>query len=235
MPVAHVNDIDLYYEVHGDGATVLLIPGTGVDCDFLRGMIDDLATSFRVVAFDPRGAGKSDKPDVPYTIEGMAEDAAGLLHQLNIERATMIGCSMGGRIALALALGHPDLVERLALVGSSAWTPPDRFLSRRWIVMHVLAKIPTPRAFDPQPKYAWKRQSDASAECDLRARLGEIEVPTLIVQGTGDHIVAFSGGEELARGIAGSRLVPVPGSHRDIFTTLAGRTVQEIKQFMAVR
>jgi pimeloyl-ACP methyl ester carboxylesterase len=104
MPSVRVNDIELYFEVHGEGSPLLLIPGLGVDVRFFRGIIDDLATSCRVVAFDPRGAGRSDKPDVPYSIDGMADDAAALLDHLDIERTSVLGCSMGGRTALMLAL-----------------------------------------------------------------------------------------------------------------------------------
>ena len=74
MPSVRVNDIELYYEVHGEGSPLLLIPGLGVDVNFFRGIIDDLARSCRVVVFDPRGAGRSDKPDIPYSIDGMAKD-----------------------------------------------------------------------------------------------------------------------------------------------------------------
>ena len=90
------------------------------------GIIDDLARSCRVVVFDPRGAGRSDKPDIPYSIDGMAKDAAALLGHLDIERTTVLGCSMGGRTALMLALDHRALVDRLVLAASSAFVPPDR-------------------------------------------------------------------------------------------------------------
>ena len=85
VPTTHVNDIDLYYEVAGEGASVLLIPGLGVDVNYFRGIIDALSSRHRVLAFDPRGAGRSDKPDEPYTIEGMADDAAALLAHLGID------------------------------------------------------------------------------------------------------------------------------------------------------
>ena len=85
MPSVRVNDIELYYEVQGDGSPLLLVPGLGVDIRFFRGIIDDLSASCRVVAFDPRGAGRSGKPDVPYSIDGMAGDAAALLDHLDID------------------------------------------------------------------------------------------------------------------------------------------------------
>jgi pimeloyl-ACP methyl ester carboxylesterase len=233
VPHTRVNDIELYYEVHGEGEPLLLIPGLGVDVPYFRGIIDDLATSCRVVAFDPRGAGQSDKPDVPYSIDGMADDAAGLLEHLGIERTTVLGSSMGGRTALMLTLDHPGLVERLVLAASSAYVPPDRPFTRRWLIMDVLSKIPVPKRIDAQPKYAWRRQREASAGFDCRARLGEIDVPTLVVHGTDDHIVPFVLGEETAHKIPEARLVTVPGGHRALFSTHADRLVGETKSFMA--
>lgn len=233
MPRVRVNDIELYYEEQGEGAPLILIPGLGVDVRFFRRIIDDLATSCRVVAFDPRGAGESDKPDVPYSIDGMADDAVGILDHLGIERATLLGCSMGGRTALMLTLDHPDRVERLVLAATSAYVPPDRLFSRRWLIMDVMAQIPVPKRIDPQPRYAWNRQREASRGFDCTARLGEISAPTLVVHGTGDHIVPFALGQKMAQLIPGARLVTVSGSHRALFVTHAGLLVEETKKFMA--
>ena len=231
MPSVRVDDIELYYEVHGEGPPLLLVPGLGVDVDFFRAIIDDLATSYRVVAFDPRGAGRSDKPDIPYSIDGMADDAVGLLDHLGIDRATVLGCSMGGRTALMLALDHPNLVDRLVLAASSAFVPPDRLFTRRWLIMDVLSHIPVPKSIDPQPRYAWRRQRDASRGFDCSDRLGEIDMPTLVVHGTDDHIVPFALGKKMADGIPGARLVTVSGGHRALFTSHAGLLVEEVSRF----
>jgi pimeloyl-ACP methyl ester carboxylesterase len=232
VPGVRVNDIELYYEVHGEGSPLLLIPGLGVDIRFFRGIIADLATSCRVVAFDPRGAGRSDKPDVPYSIDGMANDAAALLDHLGIDRTTVLGCSMGGRTALMLALDHRSLVDRLVLAASSAFVPADRLFTRRWLIMDVISRIPIPKSIDPQPRYAWRRQRQASIGFDCSDRLGEIDVPTLVVHGTEDHIVPFSLGPEMAGRIPDARLVTVPGGHRALFTRHADLLVEEVRGFM---
>lgn len=232
MPSVRVNDIELYYEVQGEGSPLLLIPGLGVDVRFFRGIIDDLSSSCRVVAFDPRGAGRSGKPDIPYSIDGMADDAAALLDHLGIGRAAVLGCSMGGRTALMLALDHRSRVDRLVLAATSAYVPPDRLFSRRWLIMDVLAQIPTPKSVDPQPRYAWRRQRAASVGFDVTSRLGELDVPTLVLHATEDHIVPFSLGEKTARRIPGARLVTVPGGHRALFRTHADRLTAEVRGFM---
>jgi pimeloyl-ACP methyl ester carboxylesterase len=233
VPSVRVNDIELYYEVQGDGSPLLLVPGLGVDVTFFRGIIDDLSASCRVVAFDPRGAGRSGKPDIPYSIGGMASDAAALLDHLGIERTTVLGCSMGGRTALLLALDHRGLVDRLVLAATSAYVPSDRLFTRRWLIMDVLSQIPVPKRVDPQPRYAWRRQRAASVGFDVTSRLAEIDVPTLVVHATEDHIVPFSLGQKMAGRIAGARLVTVPGGHRALFTSDAERLVEEVRSFMA--
>jgi len=233
VPSAHVNDIDLYYEIHGDGPVVLLIPGLGVDVNYFAHIIRNLAATCRVVAFDPRGAGQSDKPDVPYTIEGMAEDAVGLLEFLGLDKVTVVGTSMGGRTALIIALDHADLVERLVLVATSARVPPVQRFTRRWLIMDVLARLPFPKGEDAQPRYAWERQRDASVGFDCTDRLGEIKMPTLVVHGTTDHIVPFPLGKDMAGRIADARLVSVPGGHRALFIGQGHRLAEEIEHFIA--
>src|ERR1700682_6342451 len=93
-------------------------------------MINWCARPHRVLAFDTRGAARTDKPDAPYSIEMMAGDTNGLMEALGISDATVLGVSMGGRIALSLTLAHPERVARLVLVSTSAAEVPDTGLTR---------------------------------------------------------------------------------------------------------
>ena len=115
MPTVTVSDISIYYETHGEGEPLLLVMGYGGNCRWWNTQIPSLSQEYRVVAFDNRGAGRSDKPDVPYTIEMMAADTAGLLEALAIDAAHIYGVSMGGMIAQELTLRHPDKVISLIL------------------------------------------------------------------------------------------------------------------------
>lgn len=233
MPRVLLNDIHLYYEVHGEGPPVLWIPGLGVDVKYFAGLIGELATTCQVIGFDPRGAGESDKPDVPYSIGGMADDAVALLDSLDIGSATVVGCSMGGRVALHLALHHPRLVERLVLAATSARATENRVFSTRWLMMDVLPRIPLPKSVDPQPRYAWKRQRQAMDGVDCTERLGEIRVPTLVIHGTGDHLVPFECGQEIASGIPDARLVALPDGHQALFKKHGQEMIEEIKRFIS--
>ena len=120
MPTADANGIRIHYEVHGEGRPLLLILGLGGDVSENAALIDQLAVRSRVIAFDNRGAGRTDKPDAPYSIELMAADALGVRDALGVSRADVPGIFLGGRIALELALGHPERVERLIPVSTSA-------------------------------------------------------------------------------------------------------------------
>jgi pimeloyl-ACP methyl ester carboxylesterase len=229
MPRASINGIELYYKRHGSGPALLLIPGLGADTRLFAGLMGPLAATFQVIVFDPRGAGQSDKPPGPYTIEQMANDAVGVLDLLGIEQAVVVGYSMGGRVALSLALDHPARVRRLVLAATSASTPPTRVLSRRWFALEVLSRFPTPG--DRQPRWAWECQRRASATYDATARLSEIAVPTLILHGQRDHITPPTQAHQMHRAILGSTLVEVPGGHISLATRQRRRFLEEVSAF----
>jgi 3-oxoadipate enol-lactonase len=231
MARANVNGIDLYYEHHGSGPALLLVPGLGADTRLFGGVTGPLATRYQVIVFDPRGAGQSDKPPGPYTIEQMANDAVGLLDLLGIDRAVVVGYSMGGRIALSLVLDHPTRVRRLVLAATSASTQPPRVFSRRWLALEVLSRLPTPG--DRQPRWAWECQRRASAAYDATARLGEIAVPTLILHGRRDHMTPIARAHEMHHAIHGSTLIEVPGGHISLVTRQRRRFVEELYSFAA--
>jgi pimeloyl-ACP methyl ester carboxylesterase len=210
MPTVQVNDINLYYEVHGTGTPLVLIGGLANDLSESEALIHPLAAQRQVIAFDNRGAGRSDKPDQSYSIEQMAGDAAGLLRELRIARADVLGISMGGRIALDLALAHPEQVNRLILVSTSARIQPRPW----WFgLSKLLATSPLFQSKYPQPRYAFLRQLRASSAYDRTARLGEIHAPTLILHGRRDKIAPYALAQEMRAGIAGSRLVAFDGGH----------------------
>ena len=115
MPTARVGDLDIYYEIHGEGEPLLLIMGYGIDSQWWYTQIPAFSPEYKVIVFDNRGSGRSDKPDIPYTIEMMAGDAAGLLEVIGIDAAHVFGASMGGMIAQELVLGYPEKVISLVL------------------------------------------------------------------------------------------------------------------------
>ena len=115
MPYAKVNDINMYYEIHGEGESCVFIHGAGGNTKMWEGLVPIFSAEYKLVIFDPRGAGQSDKPDIPYTMEMMADDLAGLLDIIGIESAHLRGTSMGGMIALQYVLRYPERVRSLIL------------------------------------------------------------------------------------------------------------------------
>ena len=123
MPTLNVNGIHLAYETQGSGEPLALISGLGYDRWEWHKMAPGLAQRFTVITFDNRGVGQSDKPAGPYTAQLLADDTAGLLQALGYQHAHVMGHSMGGYIAQALALSHPELIDKLILASTNFGGP----------------------------------------------------------------------------------------------------------------
>jgi pimeloyl-ACP methyl ester carboxylesterase len=123
MPVVEANGINIYYQLAGEGEPLVLISGLSYGLWYWHRVVPLLAPHFRVITFDNRGVGQSDAPPGPYTGSMMAADTAGLLDALGIERAHVLGHSMGGYVAQALALEHPQRIDRLVLASTNFGGP----------------------------------------------------------------------------------------------------------------
>lgn len=123
MPTIQANGIKMEYECQGSGTPLLLIAGLGYDRWMWHQMVPYLAQHFQVISYDNRGAGGTDKPAGPYTAQLLADDAAALLQTLGISQAVIMGHSMGGFIAQALALSYPQMVSQLILSATNFGGP----------------------------------------------------------------------------------------------------------------
>jgi 3-oxoadipate enol-lactonase len=173
-------DLQLWVEQDGAGPPVLLIAGLGYASWCWLELRQALLPSNTVVAFDNRGAGRSDKPPGPYTIAGMADDAAALLDALGLARAHVVGHSMGGYIALTLALRRPGKVQSLVLVGTSPGGPDtepvpqetlDNWQKASGLAPAEYARTTMPRTFAP----GW---TDAHPQAFERVLARRLEFPT---------------------------------------------------------
>lgn len=146
MPMAKVSDLNIHYEVRGQGEPLLLIMGyRGNGYMWGEELLQPLSRDFQVITFDNRGTGESDKPNAVYTIPMMADDAAGLLHHLGMARAHVFGVSMGGMIAQELALRYPKRVTRLVL-GCTTCGGPHAIVAP----LSVLEKLMAPPDMPPE-------------------------------------------------------------------------------------
>jgi len=120
MPKVKVNDIQIYYEVHGAGFPLVMIMGVGGNINWWDPrLVEGLSKKFKVVIFDNRGTGHTDTSDREYTIKLFANDTAGLMDALGISRFHVFGISMGGMIAQELVLNYPGKVEKLVLCSTN--------------------------------------------------------------------------------------------------------------------
>lgn len=147
MPFVTVRAIQMYYEIRGIGPRLLFISGTGYDLRRKPNIFDSpLATHFEILAYDQRGLGQTDRPDIPYTMADYAADADSLLDALGWYRCFVMGVSFGGMVAQEFALRYSQRVERLVLActssggaGGSSHLPREVFdLSPRERALRVL-------------------------------------------------------------------------------------------------
>jgi pimeloyl-ACP methyl ester carboxylesterase len=219
MPKININDCDIYYEIHGQGDPLVLIMGLRRNAEWWYRQLPALTEHFQVIVFDNRGAGRSDKPVMEYSIHLFAEDTAALMESLEIQSASVLGYSMGGYIAQELALKYPDKVNNLILASSGCgssravlMTPdrlekfqacadlqPEEILRKNMDIYFSDGYIErNPEDLEefieislrhPQPADAFERQFDACLRHDTADRLYRIAVPTLIMTGDDDPLV----------------------------------------------
>jgi len=242
MPKARVNGIELNYVEAGSGDPLLLIMGFGGDHLAWAFQMPVFAQKYRVIAFDNRGTGQSDVPDVPYTARMMAEDAVGLLDHLKIERAHVLGVSMGGMIAQEVALNHPQRVRSLQLHCTMA--RPDRYMhtliegwrtvrrkstAEEWLRVVALWLF-SPKTFAERPEFVetiiqtglanphpftltgFLRQGDAVRSHDTLARLATLAPPALVSVADDDILVPPRFSRALAAAIPGATLKTIDGA-----------------------
>ncbi|MGH2496135.1 MAG: alpha/beta fold hydrolase [Ktedonobacteraceae bacterium] len=231
MPTVRVNNIDMYYEIHGEGEPIVLIAGLNSDHALYKGILSQLAAKYKVIVFDNRGVGRTSKPDIPYSIDMMADDTAGLLNALGIAQAHILGTSMGGRIAVSLALQHPRQVKSLILVSTIVKSLKGTPMTWSRLRVSLMLRIPMIRG--PHPYYAVARQLEASRAYDCMDRLNEIQVPTLILHGKKDKSAPYQLAEAMHSGIKDSEMITFNGGH--LFFILRPRPfIEAITDFFGI-
>lgn len=229
---AHHGGVRIAYELRGSGAPVLLVQGLGYPRWGWDPVAGALAERFLLCLFDNRGVGESDVPAGPYAVSELAADAVSVLDAAGVERAHVVGTSLGGMVAQELALEHADRVDRLvlvcttpgvrgvpmppgtlALMAEAASLPPDVAL-RRFVENALGERAPAElvdaitarRLAQPPDPSGWAAQAAAAMAFDRLDDLAGIGAPTLVVHGTADAVVDPGNSDLLAGRIPGAAL-----------------------------
>jgi 3-oxoadipate enol-lactonase len=237
MPTARVGDYELHYVEQGEGFPVVLIHGLAGDHTAWAPQLPRLSPCYRTIAFDNRGAGRSTQKDEPVTTEDLARDTLTLMDELAVERAHVVGRSMGGAVAQLMALLEPNRVQSLVLLASFArldplgmrvlanmrevleWTGswPDHarhsvqnFVSAAFFNQREeqVAQIEALIGGESRLQACYVRQNYACLEHDTLEVLGEIRCPTLVLGGGRDPICSPTATSWLGR---------IPGSETVLF------------------
>ena len=265
QPTTHYaksRDIHIAYQVFGEGPDLIMAPGFVSHIEnywdeprFAR-WLNRLGSFCRVVLFDKRGTGLSDRvANLPPMDERM-DDVRAVMDAVGIERAVQFGVSEGGSLATLFAASHPERTNSLIVYGGFArfvhWIATDEgfeklitYMDTRWGSGESLPYFAPKMAGDPALQQWWGKFERLGAnpaaaialmrmnrQIDLTGILHSVKVPTLIFHLTGDTLVSVEGGRELAAGIPGAKLVEMPGTDHIPFLEAGDRLLEEMEEFV---
>ena len=247
----------LRWDSQGDGAPLLLVHGLGYTRQGWGPQRELLARRYRVLSYDNRGIGESEIPAGPYTVAELADDAVQVLDEAGVERAHVVGASLGGMVAQLLAADRPERVDRLVLAGTTpggagAYPLPQRTLALmaeasslppevalRRFVENALApgsafvdEVFGYREQHPPDPVGWAAQAAAGAGWDADGRLARIAAPTLVVAGTADAVVDPRNAQLLAGAIPNAQLELIDGAGHLPFWERAEEFARLVERFL---
>lgn len=251
---APVNGLNLYYEIHGSGAPLILLHGGFGATGMFGDLLDTLAARRQVIAVDLQGHGRTADIDRPLRHEHMADDIAALIGRLGLGTASIMGYSLGGAVALQTAIRHPEVVDRLVAISvaykRAGWYPALRANMDQMTAAVAEPMKQTPlyqlyASIAPRPEawpVLWDKMGDLlRQDYDWSTGVAALTMPTMLVFGDADsmspaHAAEFfallGGGQQDGSwdrsGVTPHRLAILPGAtHYDIITSpaLAGTVV----------
>ena len=248
MPFAENQGTKIYWDEQGQGLPILLIMGLGWASPLWYRARPALAASYRTVAFDNRGVGRTDVPPGPYSIALMASDAAAVLDAAGIPRAHIFGVSMGGMIAQEFTLQYPGRVPSLSLGCTAAGGPhavkadADEF-----------NESINPFIYDPLTPHerieedmavrkkwflteqGYMAQLQAILAWEAYSRLPRIAVPTLVIHGQTDRLIPPANASIIAERIPRAKLVMIPNASHIFSTDQPVAAHREILEFLSTQ
>jgi len=263
MAQASVAGGSIYYEEHGHGEPLVLVSGLSGVGRYWQPQIPAFSTRYRVITYDQRGTGASDRLQRSFSVDQMTTELVGLMDALGIQRARIVGLSTGGAIGQTLAIEHPERIERLVMC--STWTHCDAWFRRLFqarramyqqcgpglhAMFHPLWLYPPDyvNAYDAEIDEERRRNTaaappvevsvgriDALLAFDRRADLHRIQVPTLIIASDNDYITPSYFAQTLVRDIPGAKLAMLRGGGHSLSKTRTEEFNPVVLDFLEAR
>ena len=250
-----IDDVELHYELHGKGKPIVFSHAWLDDSSIWNSQVRHFSKDHTVILYDHRGHGGSDKPkggEGNYSVQVLSNDMYALLKKLNLEKPILVGFSLGGFASILFSLEHPDKISKLVLVGVTAkMTPPPSaklfgilrvFLPYRTF-LRMLCKNrfhkPSKQIVDEELARALRVDKSVAFECwneltenyDVRDKVAQLEVPTLIVVGEKDK-VNLEASRHLNRKIKGSELHIIQDSGHNVMIEKPREFNQILEEFI---
>jgi pimeloyl-ACP methyl ester carboxylesterase len=239
---AEVNGLKMYYEVHGQGKPLVLLHGSFGTAEVWAHVLPTLTKSRQVIIIEQQGHGHTPDRDAPLSYEQMADDTAALLRNINVRAADVFGYSDGGVVGLWLAIKHPDLAGKLAILGSHAGSLKatyeqasyEQFLSLPEDFAPSVLKDPYDRVAPDKSKWPVLVKKIKELGRDFKGfaddEVKSIKAPTLIMQGDRDGVKPEHA-VQLMRLIPSSQLAIFPGGDHFILYTRSDKVVEAFMTF----
>jgi 3-oxoadipate enol-lactonase/4-carboxymuconolactone decarboxylase len=257
MPTISANRVELFYELSGpEGAPVIAFSNSlGTTLAMWDAQVSALSGSFRCLRYDTRGHGRSEVTAPGFSVDDLAEDLNGLLDALGIERAHVVGLSLGGMTGQALAVLHPEKVASLVAVATAAYLPPQSLWQERADIvrmkgMAAVADNVIKRWFTPTEQASpgaaatlrilvedidpngYANCCVAIGNMDLRSRIRAIKAPTLVVSGAQDPATPIAMGQEIASLVPGAVFAVIPDAAHLIAVERPEALTAQITRFL---
>jgi pimeloyl-ACP methyl ester carboxylesterase len=263
MPTATVGEVQLYYEIHGEGAPLMLIAGLASDSQSWQPVLNDLAAHHLVISPDNRGVGRTIPQDVESSVQHIASDCMGLLRHLGLSSVNLLGHSLGGFVALDMAVRYPQYIDKLILAATApSNSERNNALFARWALdrsagmdMAAWFRGIFPWLFTsnfmaddekvaeavrlaveypyPQSHVAFRRQVEAIAAFDASKELPRISAKTLVLGGREDLLYPPEVSVALAQGIPGASLKLIDEAAHSIHMEQAAAFGRHVIDFLS--
>jgi pimeloyl-ACP methyl ester carboxylesterase len=262
MPELIIDDIELYYETRGSGAPLMLIAGLASDSGSWSPIIEGLSRECLVITPDNRGCGRTLPQETETGIRRIADDCAALVGSLGLTSVNLLGHSMGGLVAMDLAIRYPQTVDKLILCCTAAsnsgrnislfstWASAfEAGLEPRLFFKNIFYWLFTPRFFEdeaavdeaammaaeypyPQSAEAFSNQVRAIAGFDCRGGLAAIKAKTLVICGREDLLYTPEEGKGLAGAIPGASLAIIDKAAHSIHIEQPAAFIERVLGFL---